>query len=89
MYPLCVRPSLLAWSRLTSVVAANGANFGYNTAWLFFALGLMASILAIFIIPETAKRSPAELDELYEKRIPAWKMKGYVTDVQKAQNGTE
>jgi len=49
----------------------------------------MASILAIFIIPETAKRSPAELDELYEKRIPAWKMKGYVTDVQKAQNGTE
>lgn len=48
-------------------------------------LGVIANILGLFFIPETARRSPAELDELYEKRIPAWRMRGYVTDIQKTQ----
>lgn len=64
------------------LVANNGANFGYNTAWLFFGLGLVASIGAWFLIPETARRSPAELDELYEERVPCWKMRKYVTRVE-------
>jgi hypothetical protein len=45
----------------------------------------MANILGLFFIPETARRSPAELDELYEKRIPAWRMRGHVTDIEKTQ----
>ena len=67
----------------SSLVATNGANWGYKTGWLFFALGLVSSIGALFLIPETARRSPAELDELYDKRVSVWKMKHYVTDVQR------
>jgi hypothetical protein len=70
----------------TILVSANGANFGYNTAWLFAVLGLIVSIGAIWLCPETARRSPAELDELYEHRVPAWKMRKYVTDVQRDQD---
>jgi hypothetical protein len=63
-------------------VQTNGANWGYNTAWLFFGTGIASVVLAIFYVPETAQRNPAELDEMYEKGIPAWKMKRYVTEVQ-------
>jgi hypothetical protein len=34
-------------------------------------------------VPEPSKRNPAELDEMFEKRVPAWRMRKYVTDVQK------
>lgn len=42
-----------------------------------------------FIIPETARRTPAEIDEMFEKRIPLRKFKGHVTDVQKEQQAEE
>lgn len=69
-----------------STVATNGANWGYKTGWLFFGCGLVASVGALFLIPETCKRSPAELDELYQKRVSVWKMRRYVTDVQREQD---
>ena len=34
-------------------------------------------------VPEPSRRNAAELDELFEKGIPAWRMRKYVTDVQK------
>lgn len=83
-YPSCV--SHLRIFRIYStdiLVDANGRNLGYNTAWIFVGLGGLANILAFFFVPEPARRSPAELDELYEKHIPAWRMRGYVTDVEK------
>lgn len=35
-----------------------------------------------FFAPEPSRRNPAELDELYAKGVPAWRMNNYVTDVQ-------
>lgn len=66
-------------------VLKNGANMGYDTAWIFFGGGLVSVIAAIFYLPETARRNPAELDEMYLKHVPAWKMKAFVTDVQREQ----
>lgn len=60
----------------------NGANWGYNTAWLFFGTGVIALALTVLYVPECAQRNPAELDEMYEKGVPAWRMQKYVTDVQ-------
>ncbi|OWZ61036.1 hypothetical protein AYX15_06740 [Cryptococcus neoformans] len=71
-----------------------GAKLGgntYNTAFIFLSFGTIVWILTIFLLPEVAKRNPAELDEMYEKSVPPWKMKDFVTDVQKAhaaRNGT-
>ncbi|OCF35836.1 sugar transporter [Kwoniella heveanensis BCC8398] len=67
------------------MLQTNGANLGYDTAWIFLGFGTLVTILAVFLLPETAQRNPAELDEMYENGVPAWRMKKYVTEVQKAQ----
>ncbi|KAK6909183.1 sugar transporter [Kwoniella mangroviensis CBS 8886] len=59
-------------------------NNTYNTAFIFLGFGTVVWILTIFMLPEVASRNPAELDEMYEKGIAPWRMKNYVTDVQKA-----
>lgn len=63
----------------------NKANWGYKTAWLFFGTSVLILVVDFFLLPEPARRNAAEMDELYSKKIPAWKMKGYETDVQKDQ----
>ncbi|WWC91994.1 uncharacterized protein L201_006948 [Kwoniella dendrophila CBS 6074] len=60
-------------------------NNTYNTAFIFLGFGSLVWILSIFMLPEVASRNPAELDEMYEKGIKPWRMRNYVTDVQKAQ----
>jgi MFS family permease len=66
------------------MISTTAANWGYKTAWLFFCTGVVVVVLCVFFLPETAKRSPAELDEMYEvHRLPAWRMKGFVTEVER------
>jgi hypothetical protein len=64
------------------LVDVNGVNWGYKTAWLFFATGVCVCVLLYFFLPECSRRNAAEIDEMYEKGVPAWKMHKYVTDVQ-------
>jgi hypothetical protein len=45
-------------------------------------IGAPFAIGAWFIIPETAGRSPAELDELYESKVKPWRFAKTVTQVQ-------
>ncbi|KAI9157947.1 sugar transporter [Paramyrothecium foliicola] len=66
-----------------------GVNWGYKTAWLFFATGLTITVLVWLYVPEPSARNPAELDEMYEKGISARKMRKYETDVQKQQHALE
>lgn len=62
----------------------DGANWSYRTAWLFFGTGLVTIVIVYFYVPEPSQRNSAEMDEMYEKRVPARKMRKYVTDVQRA-----
>ncbi|KAM6511998.1 hypothetical protein FALCPG4_016986 [Fusarium falciforme] len=62
----------------------NGADWNYKTAWLFFGTGLVTTLVVYFYVPEPSQRNPAEMDEMYEKHVPARKMRKYVTDVQRA-----
>jgi hypothetical protein len=66
-------------------VDVNGANWGYKTAWLFLGTGTICCIIIYFFVPEPSQRNSAELDEMYEKRVPARKMRNYTTDVQRMQ----
>ncbi|KAL7940835.1 general substrate transporter [Trichoderma barbatum] len=70
---------------LPIMLDVKGANWGYKTAFLFLGTGVIVFILAYFYVPEPSQRNSAELDELYEKGVPAWRMRSYVTDVQKLQ----
>ena len=39
--------------------------------------------MAYFIMPESMRRSPAEIEELFTNRVPLRKWKGYKTDVER------
>lgn len=67
------------------VVDTEGANWGYDTAWLFFGLGSLVCIMVWFYVPEPSQRNYAEMDEMYINGVPARKMRKYVTEVQLAQ----
>ncbi|KAL2802022.1 general substrate transporter [Aspergillus granulosus] len=47
----------------------NQWNWGLKTCWFFAGVGLPFTVGMWFLIPETAGRSAAELDELFERKI--------------------
>lgn len=67
----------------------SGASWGYKTAWLFFGTGVAMIVIIFFFVPEPSMRNSAEMDEMYEKRVPPRKMRKYVTDVQRASQASD
>ncbi|KAF1955372.1 MFS general substrate transporter [Byssothecium circinans] len=57
------------------MIDTEGANWGYNTAWLFFAIGSLICIMIYYYVPEPSQRNYAEMDEMYNKKIGARKMR--------------
>ncbi|KAH7136976.1 general substrate transporter [Dactylonectria estremocensis] len=58
-------------------------NWGYKTGFFYAGVGLIWVVGIWFIIPETAGRSAAELDELFERKIKAWQFKNTETATQR------
>ncbi|KAH7012565.1 LOW QUALITY PROTEIN: uncharacterized protein B0I36DRAFT_378320 [Microdochium trichocladiopsis] len=56
-----------------SSVNANAWNWGLKSGWFYGGVGLPFVIGMWLLIPETAGRSPAELDELFERKIRPWR----------------
>ncbi|CAO2658285.1 Nn.00g060080.m01.CDS01 [Neocucurbitaria sp. VM-36] len=46
-----------------------------NTVFFWSGTGALVYILVWFLVPETKGRTFAELDELFERKIPAWRFK--------------
>ncbi|KAM6522876.1 hypothetical protein FALCPG4_012491 [Fusarium falciforme] len=67
---------------LPIILDVDGVDWGYKTAWLFFGTGVVVCILLYFFLPECSRRNAAEVDEMYAKGVPAWKMGKYVTEIQ-------
>ncbi|KAB5518931.1 general substrate transporter [Coniochaeta sp. 2T2.1] len=61
------------------LTSAGAANLGAKT-YLIFA-GCMACIIvwSYVLIPETKGRTYAEIDEMYDKKVPMWKWRKYQT----------
>lgn len=75
---------------LPYIINPDQANLGASTAFIFGGLSVLCWIYLFFFQPETARRSFEEIDELFFKKVPARKFKGYVTDAQlKAQQASE
>lgn len=58
------------------------AGWGAKIGFFFGPLGAICTIIVWFFVPETKGRTYAELDELYERRIPAWRFAKTKTSVQ-------
>ncbi|KXX77767.1 General alpha-glucoside permease [Madurella mycetomatis] len=65
--PYFINPDKLNW----------GARYGYIWAGSSFII----SIFAFFFLPELKGRTLEEIDELFERRIPAWKFKTTKTKI--------
>lgn len=58
------------------------AGWGAKIGFFFGPLALLSTVVVYFTVPETKGRNYQELDELYERRLPAWRFKDAVTTYQ-------
>ncbi|KAF8851310.1 MFS transporter [Acephala macrosclerotiorum] len=72
----------IMFSFCTPLMINGTAKWGVKTGFFFAGTGAVSVVIAWFLLPEVARRTPGEIDELFEKRIGLRKFKGYVTDVQ-------
>ncbi|WWC60749.1 uncharacterized protein I303_103325 [Kwoniella dejecticola CBS 10117] len=72
----------ILFSFCTPLMLNGDAKWGVKTGLFFGVAGSIATVVGWFILPEVARRSPAEIDELFEKKVPLRKFKGYKTEVE-------
>ncbi|KAK5233624.1 hypothetical protein LTR47_005247 [Exophiala xenobiotica] len=53
-------------------------NWGPKYAWIWFGSNFAYFIFIFFFMPETKDRTLEEIDEMFEKRVPARKFKTYI-----------
>ncbi|KAK4225298.1 general substrate transporter [Podospora fimiseda] len=56
-------------------------NWGAKYAYIWTGTNLLCGIVFFFFFPETKGRTLEEIDELFERRIPAWKFKSTKTNI--------
>ncbi|ETS83859.1 hypothetical protein PFICI_05735 [Pestalotiopsis fici W106-1] len=72
----------IMFSFCTPLMINGSAQWGVKTGFFFAASGAIATVIAWFILPEVTRRTPAEIDELFEKKVNLRKFDKYLTDVQ-------
>lgn len=67
------------------LTSAGAANLGAKT-YLVFA-GCMACVIvwSFFLMPETKGRTYAEIDEMYDRKVPMWRWSSYETSTEAKQ----
>lgn len=65
------------------MISDNELNWGLKTCFFFAGLSFFFVVATWFVLPETAKRSPAELDELFEAKVKPWRFRSTVTEIEK------
>ena len=55
----------------------DAADLGAKTAFIFCGTALIGVIITWFFVPEMKGRAPAEIDRLFEMKIPAWRFQDF------------
>lgn len=63
---------------------ATAANWGLKTAFFFAGISAPFVVVSFFLVPDTSRRTAAELDEMFRKKVRPWRFRSYVTDAKKA-----
>ncbi|TVY24802.1 General alpha-glucoside permease [Lachnellula hyalina] len=80
----------IMFSFCTPLMINGTSKWGVKTGFFFAGTGLVTTVIAWFILPEVARRTPAEIDEMadhggrdrFEKKVNLRQFDKYVTDVQ-------
>lgn len=67
---------------LPLLINPGNANLGGKVAFIFFGPSALCALYLWFDLPEMKGRSYLELEEMFNKKVPARKFKGYQTDAQ-------
>ncbi|TIA66790.1 general substrate transporter [Aureobasidium pullulans] len=67
----------IMFSFTTPLMINGDAQWGVKTGFFFAGTGAVAVVICWFILPEVACRTPAEIDEMFEKKINLRKFKQY------------
>ncbi|THV80054.1 general substrate transporter [Aureobasidium pullulans] len=67
----------IMFSFTTPLMINGDAQWGVRTGFFFAGTGAVAVVICWFILPEVACRTPAEIDEMFEKKINLRKFKHY------------
>ncbi|CAK7218381.1 hypothetical protein SBRCBS47491_003490 [Sporothrix bragantina] len=65
------------------MVNASKWDWGLKTGWFYAGVGLPFAVGMWLLIPETAGRSAAELDELFQRKIKPWRFAQTETAIQR------
>jgi SP family general alpha glucoside:H+ symporter-like MFS transporter len=72
----------LIFNYTVPIMLANpGANWGLNIGYFWAGLIIVSLGIMWYVVPETKGRTYSELDELFERRVPAWRFKTTKTSV--------
>lgn len=72
----------IMFSFCTPRMINGSAHWGVKTGFFFAGTGAVVVVIAWFILPEVARRTPAEIDEMFEKKVNLRKFDKYITEVQ-------
>lgn len=50
-----------------------GPNWGLKICFFFAGISAPMCIAAFFVMPDTSRRTPAEIDEMFEKKVRPWR----------------
>lgn len=64
------------------LINPSNANLGGKVAFVFFAPSLICSVYLFFCFPEMKGRSYLELEDMFQKGLPARKFKDYKCEVE-------
>ncbi|GME31721.1 glucose transporter [Neofusicoccum parvum] len=64
------------------IVDETAANLGVNITYIWFATTIISLIWAYLCVPELAGLSTAEVDILFEEKVPAWKSIAWKKELQ-------
>ncbi|RSL97228.1 hypothetical protein CDV31_013136 [Fusarium ambrosium] len=67
---------------IAPMISASEWNWGLKTCWFFAGTGAICTAAVWLLVPETSGRSPAELDELFERKIKPWQFRQTTTATQ-------
>lgn len=63
------------------LINTDQANLGGKVCFVFFGLSVPMCVYLYFCLPELKGRNYAEVQEMFENRVPARKFKSYVAEV--------
>ncbi|KAF9889038.1 hypothetical protein FE257_008015 [Aspergillus nanangensis] len=77
----------IMFSFCTPLMINGSAQWGVKTGFFFAAAGTVSTVIAWFILPEVTRRTPGEIDEMFERKVNLRKFDKYTTGTQRNAEG--